>query len=74
MLLKAGEVMVGESEETAMKDKGQKDVCRRTWMQQMDIKRQERLINDELLRKPKDSRLEDDIKRDEEMPLRTTLF
>lgn len=50
MLARAGEVMIGEHEEAEAKHKGRKEVFRRAWLEQMDIKRQEKQINDELLR------------------------
>ena len=54
MLAKAGEVLYGENEESAVKEKGKKAILKRAWLQQMEIKRQEKEINDELLRLPKD--------------------
>ncbi len=50
MLAKAGEVMLEEHQEWKEKDKGNKDLYRRTWVQQKEIKEQEKQINDELLR------------------------
>ena len=52
MLAKAGEVMVGEADENATKEKGRKEVFKRTWLEQIDIKNQDKQINDELLRLP----------------------
>lgn len=50
MLTRAQEVMLGEQEETNLKDQGRKEVFRRAWKEQSDVKNQERQINDELLR------------------------
>lgn len=38
MLAKAGEVMLEEHQEWREKDKGQKELYRRTWVQQKDVK------------------------------------
>jgi hypothetical protein len=43
--------MIEENDEYSAKDKGRKDLFRRTWLEQMNVKRQKNDINDELLRK-----------------------
>lgn len=63
--------MLGENEESAMKDKGRKDVFRRTWLEQMNVKRQEMQINDELLRLPHDE-VGSDVPADS--PMKTSLY
>jgi hypothetical protein len=42
MLAKAGEVMIGENEESAIKDQGRKEVFKRVWLEQIDVKNQEK--------------------------------
>lgn len=51
-LAKAGEVMFEEHMENSSKDKGRKELFKKTWLMQSEVKRQEREINDELLRQP----------------------
>lgn len=38
--------------ENSSKDKGRKELFKKTWLMQSEVKRQEREINDELLRQP----------------------
>ena len=51
-LARAGEVMLEEHQEWREKDKGKKDLFARTWIEQDHVKKQEKIINDELLRLP----------------------
>jgi hypothetical protein len=51
-LAKAGEVMFEEHIENSNKDKTRKELFKKTWLMQSEVKRQEREINDELLRPP----------------------
>ena len=51
-LARAGEVMLEEHQEWREKDKGKKELFARTWIEQDQIKKQEKTINDELLRLP----------------------
>jgi hypothetical protein len=44
--------MLEEYQEWKEKDKGKKDLFARTWIEQDHIKKQEKTINDELLRLP----------------------
>ena len=43
--------MIEENDEYSAKDKGRKDLFRRTWLEQINVKKQDNDINDELLRK-----------------------
>lgn len=44
--------MFEEHKENSAKDKGRKELFKKTWLMQGEVKRQERQINDELLRQP----------------------
>lgn len=44
--------MFEEHKENSAKDKGRKDLFKKTWLMQNEVKRQEKQINDELLRQP----------------------
>ena len=44
--------MFEEYQEWKEKDKGKKDLFARTWIEQDHIKKQDKMINDELLRLP----------------------
>jgi|APCry1669189034_1035192.scaffolds.fasta_scaffold666875_1 hypothetical protein len=44
--------MLEEHQEWREKDKGKKDLFARTWLEQDKVKKQEKTINDELLRLP----------------------
>ncbi len=61
MIAKAGEVMFEEHLENSAKDKARKELFKKTWVQQSEVKKTERQINDELLRQPhqRESLLED---------------
>jgi hypothetical protein len=66
--------MIEENDEYSAKDKGRKDLFRRTWLEQMNVKRQKNDINDELLRKT-NPRMTINIveKRDDGPPFRTLI-
>ena len=51
-IARAGEVMYEEHKENSAKDKGRKELFKKTWLMQDEVKRQEKQINDELLRLP----------------------
>ena len=48
-LAAACHVMASEREEINQKQLQQKEVCKRAWLQQIKNKKQEKLLNDELL-------------------------
>ena len=74
-LARAGEVMLEEHQEWREKDKGKKDLFARTWIEQDKIKKQEKTINDELLRLPEQRQPKPkDMEGGEQSPKFTTLI
>ena len=66
--------MVEEYQEWKQKDKGKKELFKRTWIEQEEVKKVEKEINDELLRMPEQRQVRKNNEEGGETPAFSTLI